>query len=412
MSMYDVVIVGGGPAGSTAAMYFKNSGKKVILLDKANFPRDKTCGDAQGNRAAAIIEELGIYEEYEKLEGQKIYGITTSSPNGKQVHLDVAERDKEAPGYVHTRMIFDNFLFENAKKCVETRTVSVIDVIVEDNYVKGVLIKNEKGENEEIRSKLVLASDGALSVVARKFGLDKNPPEHFIAAIRAYYKNVDGMTDRIEIHMIKNLIPGYFWIFPLPNNEANVGLGMIIKDMKEKKINLKEAMLKEIQENPLFKERFKGAELQGDIKGWNLPIASYHRKCYGNGFMLLGDAASLIDPLSGEGISNSMISGKVAVEVAKESLEKGDFSEEFLKKYDEILWGAIGEQIQYNFKLQKLSTKFPFLIDKVVEKALKDEEFRKKVQKMLPYTSGRKELSSTGFITSLDSSLNEEDLSI
>ncbi len=399
---YDVIVVGTGPAGSVAAMYLgKALGKeKVLVVDKAQFPRDKICGDAQGRKAAAIMKELGIYDAYTKLPGQKIYGITLSSPNGTTVHLDAESRDKPAPGYVRRRLIFDNLLAENAKEMATFRIFNVTDLIIENNIVKGV-IGNESGRKEEIRARIVLAADGANSIVAQKLGLNKNSPEHFIVGTRQYYKGVKGLGDRTEFHLIKNLLPGYFWIFPLPNNEANVGLGMIVKDMQDKKVNLKDAMLREIKENPLFVERFREAEALGDVKGWNLPIASYHRKCYGNGFMLLGDAASLIDPLSGEGVGNAMISGKIAAQVAVEALQKNDLGEAAMKKYDTLLWDMIGKEIKDNRRIQVLAKKFPFMIDRLMVKASKDENFRKKVESILPYTGRRGELGTREFLNNI-----------
>lgn len=404
-SEYDVIVVGGGPSGSTAAMYLKKAGKNVLLVDKASFPRDKTCGDAQGRKAANIMKELGIYDDYVKLPGQPVYGITLSSPDGAQVHLDVADRSGPSPGYVHKRQIFDNHLFQSAKKMgVQTKILQVKDVIVEDGFVKGISGLNENGQIEELRSKLLLGADGSLSVVARKFGLADNPPEHNISALRIYYKGVKGTTDRIELHLVDKLIPGYFWIFPLPNGEANVGLGMIIKDMQDKKINLKQAVLDEIKNNPLFKDRFAEAQIVDDVKGWTLPIASYHRKNHGNGFLLLGDAAGLIDPLSGEGVGNAMISGKVAAEVALQALSENKFDEKFLKKYDKELWKIIGDEIKTSHRVQVLGKKFPNLINKLVGKAAREEGFRKELQELLPYTGGRKKISSTTFLKMLASS--------
>ncbi|MCX6815940.1 MAG: geranylgeranyl reductase family protein [Candidatus Aenigmarchaeota archaeon] len=400
---YEVIIIGSGPSGSIASMYLgKKLGKeKVLIVDKATFPRDKICGDAQGRKAARILNELGIYEEYTKLPGQPIYGLTLSSPNGTQINLDVEARDKPAPGYTHKRKVLDNFLHENAAKMATFKQFTVTDVIIEDKTVKGIIGEDEHGKKEEIRAKIVLAADGANSTIAQKFGLNKNPPEDFIVATRQYYKGVAGLTDRIEIHMVKNLIPGYFWIFPMGNGEANVGLGMIVKDMNSKKVNLREATLKEIKENPLFKDRFKNATPLEDVKGWNLPVASHHRKCYGNGILFLGDAASLIDPLSGEGIGNAMISARTAAEVVIEALQKQDFSEKFLQKYDKMLWDIIGNEIKTSTKVQKLGKMFPFMIDKLLVKASKDEKFRKKVEAKLPYTAGREEIGSASFLMEL-----------
>ncbi|MBI2583636.1 MAG: NAD(P)/FAD-dependent oxidoreductase [Candidatus Aenigmarchaeota archaeon] len=408
-SEYDVIVIGAGPAGTVAAMYLADAGANILLIDKESFPRDKICGDAQGRKAAGIMKELGIYGEYERLPGQKIYGITLSSPNGTVVELDVEKRNKPAPGYCHTRIVFDNFLFQSAKKRCKTRVFNVTDLLIENSFVRGIIGINEKGDQEEIRAKMILGADGGNSVVARKFNLNTNPPEHFIVAIRAYYKNVEGMTDRIEIHMIKSLIPGYFWIFPLPNGEANVGLGMIVKDKNEKKVNLKEALLHEIKNNPLFIPRFKDAKLLDEIRGWNLPVASYHRRCFGNGFMLLGDAASLIDPLSGEGVGNAMISGKVAAKTALEALKKNDFSERFLKRYDKELWSEIGDEIKTNYRLQKLGKRFPHLIDVLLMKAKADESMRKKIEELLPYTGGRKKIGSFEFLKFLGLSWSTKD---
>src|SRR3989344_2117853 len=126
----DVIVLGAGPAGAIATMYLARAGKKVLLLDKARFPRDKICGDAQGRKAANILKELDIYEAYEAIEGQKIYGITLSSPNGTQVHLDVEDRKNPAPGYVHKRMIFDDFLFQHAAKVSDLRVFTVTELIL------------------------------------------------------------------------------------------------------------------------------------------------------------------------------------------------------------------------------------------------------------------------------------------
>lgn len=408
--IFDVIIVGAGPAGSTAALYLGKAGKKVLLIDKAEFPREKICGDAQGRKALSIIKELGLYEAYKGIEGQEIYGITLSSPNGTTVEFDVESRDKPAPGYTHKRKVFDNFLFQNAKKMVETKILNVEDIIVENGNVKGIVGVNKNNETERIYAKIVLAADGALSVLARKFGIDKNPPEHFITAVRTYFKGVTGMTDRIEIHVLKELVPGYFWIFPLPNDEANVGLGMIVKDMAKKKIVLKDALLRIIKEHPLFVERFKNAQMLEEVKGWSLPIASFKRKCYGNGILFLGDAAGLIDPLSGEGVGNAMISGRIASIVCLEALEKNSFHEAFLKRYDKLLWNEIGEEIKINYRLQRLGKMFPGLIDKLLDKAKKDENFKKKVEAYLPNAKARKKLASFDFLSILSPSIKKEDV--
>ncbi|MBI4176678.1 MAG: geranylgeranyl reductase family protein, partial [Candidatus Aenigmarchaeota archaeon] len=398
---YDVIVVGGGPTGTIAAMYLKKAGKDVLLIDKAKFPRDKICGDAQGRKAAMVMKELGIYEEYKKIPGCPIFGLRLSSPNGTQIDLTMIDRSSGVPGYVTRRMDFDNFLFQSAKALgIEIMEETAVTKIVhEDKAIREVHCKRG-GEEFTLRAKVYIAADGAHSMFATEFG-QKNPPEHLIVAVRQYWKGVTGLSDMIEIHLIKDLIPGYFWIFPLPNGEANVGLGMIIKDMTKKKVNLADALKREVTQNPLFVERFRNAKPLEDVKAWNLPIASHRRKCYGQNVMLIGDAAGLINPLSGEGVGTGVISAKLAAEVAIEAMEKNDYSEKFIKQYYDRLWEAIGEEIKADYRIMRLGTRFPFLIDRLINKAKKNPEARKELESHLPYVSGKAKIGTKEFISNI-----------
>lgn len=401
MKTYDAIVVGGGPAGSITSMYLKKAGKKVLLIDKARFPRDKTCGDAQGRKLASALKELGIYNEYTKLPSQPIYGLRMSAPNSVQIDMDLIDRQNGTPGYIVRRKDLDDFLFKSAKKFgVETlEATTVEDISFEDGKVKELHCK-KSGKPLKLQARLYIGADGANSVFARKLGM-KNPPEHFIVALRAYYQNVEGLTDKIELHLLKNIIPGYFWIFPLPNKTANVGLGMVVKIKNNKNINLLTEMKKAIAENPLFKERFKNAELEDSIKAWNLPVASYRRKCYGGNYLLVGDAASLINPLSGEGVGTASISARIAADVAAEALESNDISEEFLSRYQKSLWSEICQEMKADYRIQQLGHRFPFLLNKLINKASKKPGFRKKFEALLPYTEGKEKIGTWRFIASL-----------
>lgn len=396
---YDVIILGGGPGGSSTAAFLAKAGKKVVLLDRAKFPRDKTCGDGISGRSVSVLTELGVYKDFEKAEHQEMFGVAFSSPNGTFVPIS-SRKDGHAspPGFVCRREVFDNVLFQFAKKlvakCLEGFIAS--DLIMEGDRVVGVKGKFE-GKDMEFRAKVLVGADGAGGITARKVGAYNDDENHQCAAIRCYYDNVDGMIDQIELHFIDGVLPGYFWIFPLPNKRANVGIGMLVKDMKKKKVNLSKLMFEAIEKHPAFKGRFKDAKRSSDVKSWMLPLASKRMKIYGNGYVLVGDAASLIDPFSGEGIGNALTSGKYASQVILKAFEKNDFSPDVFSEYPTLLWGTIGNEIETNYKMQKMANN-KFLLNMIIGKANRSKEIRSVISDALIDPHNHKKLIDPLFI--------------
>ena len=186
------------------------------------------------------------------------------------------------------------------------------------------------------------------------------------------------MNGNIEVHFVKSIMPGYFWIFPLENGLANVGIGMTMSDMKKNNVNLEKAMLDILANNPLFAERFKGAALVSQIKAWSLPLGSKRRIIHADNALLVGDAAGLVDPFSGEGIGNAMFSGRLAAQVADEALAAGDTGEKFLFRYQERLWAAIGGELDISYKMQQLG-RMHWLLDMVVGKAARSGKAREAI---------------------------------
>ncbi len=402
---FDAIVVGGGPGGSTTAMYLTKMGRKALLLEKAEFPRDKVCGDAVGTRAVAAMRGLGIEREMKGIKHEKVYGVIFSSPQRKTVQIPFPGTDPKTGkgGYVSRRIVFDNFLFQNAKKKVQTvrENFMVTDLLQENGFVVGVKGKDLKtGKEEEFRSKIVVGADGASSIVAGKLGLNNPQPEHECIALRVYYENISECTPNIEIHFVDSLLPGYFWIFPLENNTANVGVGMLTGDIKKKNIKLQEEMFRVIAEDPLFKERFKESKQISDVKGWRLPLGSFHRKAHGNGWVLVGDAASLIDPFSGEGVGNAMTSGKIAAEWIDSAIKTNDFSETFLKQYEEAVWKELGNELKTSYQLQRMG-KRKFLLNLVIGKASRNREIRETISGMIANENAKQSLINPLFYLKL-----------
>jgi geranylgeranyl reductase family protein len=388
-------------------MFLAKKGYKVLLLEKQKFPRDKICGDAISGKSVGMLKELGIEDKIENIDHAKVYGLIFSSPEGKMLEIPFPVKDGEGNakprGYVVRRIVMDNFLFTNAKKWVDTRENFQVNDLLFDADKKVIGVKgmdlNTK-EEMEFKSKFVIGADGATSIVAQKVGAEKIPNEHLCSATRVYYKNVSGLTPNIEIHFIDSVMPGYFWIFPLENGMANVGLGMVVKDRMDRNLNLVTETEKVIAEHPVFKERFKNAEKLTDVKAWTLPFGSFKRTLHGPGYLLIGDAASLVDPFSGEGVGNAMTSAKFASEIIDECIKSNDFSMEKLAQFDQRLWKEIGPEMDTSYMLQKIG-RHKWLLNLVVGKAAKSKEVRDTISGMLVNEEARKTFISPMFYVKL-----------
>ncbi|MDA0746107.1 MAG: NAD(P)/FAD-dependent oxidoreductase [bacterium] len=407
---YDLIIVGAGPSGATAALYAARHGLKTLLLDKSYFPRDKICGDALSGKSVAILLDLGLLDKVRALPGAPINKVVFGSPDHVNVVIDLSRhdlhdaltgRDLPMEGFVIRREVFDTMLFEEARAvstgCVEG--FSVRDLLWENGTVCGVHGKTDDGQELEFRGNLVLGCDGFSSIVARKTGCYLHDGDHSVVALRCYYENVTGLDDQIELHFVDEALPGYFWAFPLGNGHANIGIGMLHTAIKQNNVNLKDALQKVIHRPP-FAERFANARPLEEPVGWNLPVGSIRRKSHGNGFLLLGDAAGLIDPFTGEGIGNALYSARFAVEAAVEAKGANDFSEPFLKRYEDRLWDALGDELKISKRLQDLGRWRP-LLNFVIHKAARNDQISDLICSMIANAIPKKELTSPLFYLKL-----------
>lgn len=396
---YDIIIAGAGPAGCACAYMLRNSGLQIALIDKATFPRDKICGDAL---SADVANQLGWMDE--KLLGEfskfskKITsnGIRLFAPDHKflDVELSNIPSDKHG-GYVAKRKDFDNFLFNQVKK------LSNIDIYQGEKIINVITTKASVvvyTTSNQIEGEIIVGADGANSIVKRKLTNQKLEKKHYCIGLRQYYKNVSDFhpKNHIELHFYKDLLPGYFWIFPLPNNQANIGIGMLSSIATKKKVNLKNILQSIINSHPNIKQRFKHAEPIESVRGFGLPIGSKKRSISGERFLLLGDAASLIDPFSGEGIANAIRSGRVAAYHLIEAVKKNDYSGSFNKLYDKEIYRRMWNELKLSRSLQML-LKYPSLFNFVANKAIKNKSVQMLINSMLNNIDLKKELLNPRF---------------
>jgi geranylgeranyl reductase family protein len=395
----DITIVGAGPGGATAALQLNKAKIPCLLLDKVKFPRDKTCGDALSGKVTTLLNRINP-EIQERLESKEykhnIWGIRMLAPNN--IAIDVpfkwnydVENDS-VPGYVASRWDFDNFLIEEVKRCssIDFREETDVDSI--EKIDGGFMIRANKGDLV-VKTKLLLVANGAHSKFSREYAGIKKENNHYAAAVRAYFENVSGFQEDgfIELHFLKEYIPGYFWIFPMANNRANVGLGLRSDYVSKRRLNLKKELMEIVENHPYIKDRFKDARLVGKIKGYPLPLGSKKYKLSGDNYMLLGDAGHLVDPVTGEGVGNAMYSGWIAAEQAVECLKRDDFSAKFMNEYDIRVNRVLGVEMKLSYQLQRILA-YPTIVNFFARKLDKSTKLKQMLIRMYTDVDLRKQL--------------------
>ncbi len=323
---YDVLVIGAGPGGSMAARFAARNGAKVLLVEKRpEIGVPVRCAEGISRDWLELVE-VKVDKKWidQEIEGARIY-----SPDEKSVIELSAEQAGNEVGFVINREYFDKHLAalaveEGAEIWLKSPAVSIIK---EDGYVKGAIVRRF-GEEVEVRAKIVIAADGFESQVARWAGLNTVLRERDIVSCIEYRMTNIDIDEKFTHFYIGSCAPGgYLWIFPKGKNEANVGIGVALNKIKEPG-EVKKYLDKFIEEHPNLN---KGGILQ--IITGAVSVCPVPKRIVANGIMLVGDAARLIDPITGGGIANASISGRWAGEVAAKCLD--DPSEECLKEYQE-----------------------------------------------------------------------------
>jgi geranylgeranyl reductase family protein len=396
---FDLIIIGAGPAGFACAYQLQNQNLKIAIIDQATFPRDKICGDAL---SADVVNQLYRMDTIlgEKFENfaQKIdsHGVRFVAPNHSFLDINYQNPNHgKAAGYISKRFDFDYFLFQEVENQSNVEVFQGEKVLDIKNKLHKIDLKTDK---RELTAQMIIGADGAHSIVNKKLGSIKVEKDHYCAGIRQYYEGVSGFNSdqAIELHFYQELLPGYFWIFPLPNGQANVGLGILSSEVSKRKLNLKEELNQLIQSVPSLKNRFHNATALEKPQGFGLPIGSKKRPVSGDRFLLLGDAASLIDPFTGEGIGNAIRSGRIASDHIIKAFENQNFTAIFNKQYDRLIYHKMWNELTISRKLQKL-LKYPKLFNFVVKKANHNSSVRTLLTSMLDNVDLKRELVKPRF---------------
>ena len=348
---YDVVVVGAGPAGSTTARYAAMNGADVLMIEKRQeIGSPVRCGEGI---AKALLEKVDI-EPNKRWIANEVLGARVISPNGSVVTLTERMAGDET-GYVIYRDVFDKELAKiAAKEGVDIMLkTSAISILRENGKVIGVKAKH-MGRMFDIKAKVVVGADGFESQIGRWAGINTNlKPSDVEIGFQYHMVGIDCDKDFSHFYLGSYAPGGYVWIFPKAQGEANVGIGLQLSKIKDKaapKRYLDDFIKK-------HKELAKGKAIM-QVAGAVSTCAPIERTI-DDGIMLVGDAARQIDALTGGGIINACIAGKIAGETAAQAIKEGNVSKAFLNKYEKGWRDEMEDRLYRNWiakeKLAELS---------------------------------------------------------
>lgn len=344
VEIYDVLVVGSGPAGATTAINLAKNGIKVALIDKETFPRGKSCGDGITADGLDVLGRVGLGAWAEEFPA--FQGLRFSSPDHKLVNIPLETTPTEIVGRTIPRRLFDDTLVKYA----ETNGA----VLIQGEKIEQVIIDPDsvtaKSKTHQFKGKLLVLAEGSHAPLSKSLGLVHDGPE--LMAARQYLTGDTGSDPYLEVHFQSSIIPGYNWMFPVGEGRINIGTGTFQHRIKDRMISLREE-LERFKSDPILRGRLEKTEPDGPIEGHPLRTQYGTAITHSSRTLLVGDTAGLVNPFTGVGIGPGMLSGELAAKTIQSVFETGDFHKNNLSQYSKALNKQFAADRKAAFQLRK-----------------------------------------------------------
>ncbi|HTK17188.1 MAG TPA: geranylgeranyl reductase family protein [Acidimicrobiia bacterium] len=339
----DVLVIGAGPGGVAAAITAARNGNSVVCVDKASFPRDKTCGDGLTAGALRALEALGLsYPSFAAIDAAIVRETVLVAPNGRRVTLPLPTDGVHAA--VVARRDLDAALVALARRRgVEVREQRAVEKLA----VHADEIEVLMSDGTRLHARHVIAADGHWSTVRRALEPDSPRDLGEWHAARQYFTGVD--DDRLWVFFEQDLLPGYAWIFPLPGGGANVGYGVLRSDGRTGR-ELKD-LWPELLARPALRDVLGPRAVSTEpVRAWPIPTRYDSDRLVSGRVLYVGDAAGVVDPLTGEGIAQAIETGVLAAEAITHDGEPAHVA----SRYRRSVSRALGRDLRFASMLQTL----------------------------------------------------------
>ncbi len=348
--VHDTIVIGAGPGGSAAAYFLRARGLDVLLLDRAEFPRDKTCGDGLTPRAIRALDRMALGT----IPGCRVSGYEVVAPNGRSTIARVSA------ALVVPRLTLDHLILQHAIHS-GARFEPKVTVSHVEPLEQGVRVHTQNGHHFDGRSAII--ATGAATAVLKRSGILARQPRAMLAA-RAYFETAHDLPPTFQLSFRRAPMPGYGWIFPVNERLANVGIGFLPHKGSG---TVTSAMQR-------FTSGLSGMQQVGPLKGYPIRVDFRRSPTFARNTLLVGEAAGLVNPLTGEGIDYALESGEIAAEHVVRGLSSG-VNHAWHTDYDRLLRSRFDKIFQFSEWIRDWYCK-PLLLNALVPLANRRPELR------------------------------------